>query len=59
MKLQLNAGDWATIAFFALALTLGCCAQSAREASVRAPSSAGHGSPAQADADCAVAVRLP
>ena len=27
MKLQLNAGEWATVAFFALAVTLGCYAE--------------------------------
>ena len=27
MKLPLNAGDWATFAFFALAVTLGCYAE--------------------------------
>ena len=30
MKLQLNGGDWATLAFFALAMTLGCYAESVR-----------------------------
>lgn len=30
MKLQLNAGDWATIAFFALAVSLGCYADANR-----------------------------
>jgi len=37
MKLQLNTGDWATLAFFALAVTLGCYAESGREASESAP----------------------
>jgi hypothetical protein len=26
MKLQMNAGDWATVAFFTLAVMLGCYA---------------------------------
>ena len=30
MRLQLNAGDWATFAFFALAVMLGCYAESER-----------------------------
>jgi len=37
MKLQLNAGDWATLAFFALAVTLGCYAESTRGPSVSRP----------------------
>jgi len=28
MKLQLSAGDWATVAFFALAVALGCYGES-------------------------------
>ncbi|HYP99276.1 MAG TPA: hypothetical protein VER96_11460 [Polyangiaceae bacterium] len=39
MKLQLNGGDWATLAFFALAVTLGCFAEATRSPSVSAPSS--------------------
>jgi hypothetical protein len=31
MKLSLNAGDWATIAFFALAVALGCFAEAQRQ----------------------------
>ncbi|HEX2670177.1 MAG TPA: hypothetical protein VHM25_04855 [Polyangiaceae bacterium] len=37
MKLQLNPGDWATVAFFALALMLGCYAESTRNPSVPTP----------------------
>jgi hypothetical protein len=37
MKLQLNAGDWATIAFFALAVMLGCYAEATRAPSVPNP----------------------
>lgn len=32
MKLQLNAGDWATIALFALGTLLGCYAEGERDA---------------------------
>ncbi|MEI9953513.1 MAG: hypothetical protein WDO74_32165 [Pseudomonadota bacterium] len=35
MKLHLNVGDWATIAFFALAVVLGCYAQPERQLPVR------------------------
>ena len=31
MKLQLNAGDWATLAFFALAVVMGCYTPPERE----------------------------
>jgi len=31
MRLQLNVGDWATIALFALGTLLGCYAQARRE----------------------------
>jgi hypothetical protein len=33
MKLQLNGGDWATLAFFAVAVLLGCYAESTHEPS--------------------------
>jgi len=39
MKLQLNVGDWATIAFFALAVTLGCYAEFVRGSSASAATS--------------------
>ena len=39
MKLQLNVGDWATIAFFALAVLFGCYGQE-REVPAAAPPSA-------------------
>jgi len=38
MKLQLNAGDWATVAFFALAVMLGCYAEFTHERSIPNPS---------------------
>lgn len=31
MKLQLTVGDWATLAFFALAVVMGCYTQPERE----------------------------
>jgi hypothetical protein len=44
VKLQLNFGDWATIAFFALAVTLGVySAESERRPSGRATSFSSHG----------------
>jgi len=40
MKLSLNVGDWATIAFFALAVVLGCYSQAKPNAKAPASSSA-------------------
>jgi hypothetical protein len=40
MKLQLNVGDWATIAFFAVAVLLDCYTEAGREIPVPAPASA-------------------
>jgi len=40
MKLQLNAGDWATIAFFALAVALGVFSELKRGPSARSTTSA-------------------
>ncbi len=46
MKLQLNFGDWATIAFFALGVVLGCYAQPERQLPVRPDLSAASPNPA-------------
>ncbi|HEY0464431.1 MAG TPA: hypothetical protein VGC79_09495 [Polyangiaceae bacterium] len=54
MKLQLNAGDCATIAFFALAVTLGCYAEFAHESSVVAPASAAAASATTANTSSSV-----
>jgi len=40
MKLSLNVGDWATIAFFALGVLLGCYAQTEATARTPGPASA-------------------
>ncbi len=49
MKRKLDVGDWATIAFFALATLLGCYERLERELPVRRPANAttaSHSNPA-------------
>lgn len=57
MKLQLNAGDWATIALFALGTLLGCYA-SEREPKARAPASTTTANPSSSARTAVAAVGL-
>jgi hypothetical protein len=58
MKLQLNVGDWATLAFFALGMALGCYAEAERALPARAPASTTTANPSNSARTAVAAVGL-